>query len=90
MKKLTAKRVRSTREIFFWPMIINIICLIGVLAALIGDNWWDVLSWLTLGVPSIWLLLIITPWPNRFFAWIDGSLSTRRSIGNEQELNCRD
>ncbi len=90
MKKSKSKRVRTTGEIFFWPLIINIVCLIGVLAALIGDDWWDVLSWLTLGVPSVWLLLIITPWPNRFFAWIDGSASNRHTVGDDQELKCRD
>ena len=66
MNKSHSRRVRSTGEIFFWPLIINIICLIGVLAALIGDDGWDVLSWLTLGIPSLWLLVIISPWWYRF------------------------
>lgn len=66
MSASSSKRVRTTGEIFFWPLVINIICLVGVLAALIGDGWWDLLSWLTLGVPAAWLLLIISPWFNRF------------------------
>ncbi|WP_420149088.1 hypothetical protein [Spirosoma sp.] len=44
----------------FWhiwaiPLWIGIISLFGLIAALVGNNLWDVMSWITLGIP---LLLI--------------------------------
>jgi hypothetical protein len=49
----------------FWkvwgiPFIIGICSATGLLSALIGDGFFDLLSWLSLGVPvvlSIWYLL---------------------------------
>lgn len=90
MTVLKSKRVRTTGEIFFWPLIINVICLVGVLAALIGDGWWDIMSWLTLGVPAVWLLLIVTPWPNQFFAWAGGLSSRPKSTWDAAEFKKRD
>ncbi len=40
---------QSTWRIYRWPLVINSICLIGLVSALIGDHGWDVLSWLCLG-----------------------------------------
>jgi hypothetical protein len=42
------------------PVIVFVLSIFGLLSALIGDAIWDVLSWLTLGVPVIlmsWSLL---------------------------------
>ncbi|KAA0989068.1 hypothetical protein [Dyadobacter aurulentus] len=49
----------------FWkvwgiPVIIGILSGIGLLSALTGDGFFDILSWLTLGIPvfiTIWYLI---------------------------------
>lgn len=46
--KLT-RRSASTWRIFRWPLLIGIISLIGLLSALVGDGWFDILSWCSLG-----------------------------------------
>ncbi|MFA7553904.1 MAG: hypothetical protein WCY88_06615 [Spongiibacteraceae bacterium] len=45
MNQTQTKKIRSTWAIYRWPVLINSICLLGVLAALIGNGWWDWLSW---------------------------------------------
>lgn len=45
---------QSTRRIFAWPALIAVLGAVGLFAALLGDGWWDALSWLGLGVPA-WL-----------------------------------
>jgi hypothetical protein len=42
----------------FWhvwtiPLLLTGLSLIGLLAALIGDKGWDVLSWISLGIPLV-------------------------------------
>ncbi|MFD2571758.1 hypothetical protein ACFSUS_14020 [Spirosoma soli] len=42
----------------FWhvwtiPLILTGLSLLGLLAALIGDDWWHVLSWISLGIPLV-------------------------------------
>jgi hypothetical protein len=45
-------RTRSGfRRVFAIPLLLAILSAIGLLAALIGDDVWDALSWLGLGVP---------------------------------------
>ncbi|TZF84101.1 hypothetical protein FW774_11720 [Pedobacter sp. BS3] len=42
------------------PVILAILSIFGLLSALIGDNFWDVLSWVTLGIPvavMAWFLI---------------------------------
>jgi hypothetical protein len=46
----------------FWkvwgtPLLIGILSAFGLISALAGDNVWDALSWLTLGVP-----VVVTGW----------------------------
>ncbi|MCF2493079.1 MULTISPECIES: hypothetical protein [Dyadobacter] len=49
----------------FWkvwglPIIIGILSAIGLLSALTGDGFYDLLSWLTLGIPvvlAVWYLV---------------------------------
>jgi hypothetical protein len=41
----------SFRRVFAIPLLLAVLSAIGLLAALIGDNLWDALSWLGLGVP---------------------------------------
>lgn len=48
--KFTQKNKRqSSWRIFRWPIIINIISLFGLIIALVGSGWLDLLSWLCLG-----------------------------------------
>lgn len=42
----------------FWhiwtiPLLLGIVSLFGLIAALVGDDLWDVLSWLTLAIPLL-------------------------------------
>ncbi|WP_119301508.1 hypothetical protein [Dongia deserti] len=41
----------SLRQVFAAPLAIAIVSIIGLVSALVGDDIWDVLSWLTLAVP---------------------------------------
>lgn len=48
----------------FWhiwtiPLLIGIVSLSGLITALVGDDIWDILSWLTLSIP---LLIIARFW----------------------------
>jgi hypothetical protein len=46
--KLPPKRL-SVRRVFGVPLILAVASLIGLISALVGDDVWDVLSWVTLG-----------------------------------------
>jgi hypothetical protein len=55
----------------FWkvwgtPLLIGILSAFGLISALAGDNVWDALSWLTLGVP-----VVVTGWFLRRI-WVKG------------------
>ncbi|SDE82023.1 PepSY-associated TM helix domain-containing protein [Terriglobus roseus] len=39
------QRPRSSLQIYRWPIVLAITSLCGLLSALIGDGWWDALSW---------------------------------------------
>lgn len=40
---------QSGWRIFRWPLLIAAISIIGLVSALVGDDWYDALSWLCLG-----------------------------------------
>lgn len=40
-------------QIFRAPTWLGVLSLVGLIAALIGDGWHDVLSWLGLGIPVV-------------------------------------
>jgi hypothetical protein len=44
---------RTLRQIFAVPIVIGMLSTVGLLAALIGDGWWDGLSWATLSLPVL-------------------------------------
>jgi len=44
---------RTLGQIFVAPIVVGVLSIIGLLAALIGDGWWDAVSWLTLTVPVL-------------------------------------
>jgi len=39
--------------IFRWPLLLAALSLLGLLSALLGDELYDVMSWLSLGVPVV-------------------------------------
>ena len=41
----------SLRQVFAAPLAIAVLSTVGLISALVGDNLWDVLSWLTLAIP---------------------------------------
>jgi hypothetical protein len=54
--------VRSRRtlgQIFAAPIIVGVLSVVGLVAALVGDGWWDGLSWLSLALPLLLYLFFI-------------------------------
>ncbi|WP_342245432.1 hypothetical protein [Pseudomonas sp. OTU5201] len=43
---------------FALPLFIVLLGALGLFSALLGDGWWDALSWLGLGVPAL-----LSTWP---------------------------
>ena len=50
---------RGLWMIFRWPLLLALLSFLGLFSALIGDDYHDVLSWFSLGVP---LLLVGVVW----------------------------
>ena len=44
---------RTLRQIFALPILIGILSTVGLVAALVGDGWWDGLSWASLSLPVV-------------------------------------
>ena len=52
--------VLSRTQIWTMPVIIGALSVLGLLAALVADGVWDVVSWLALGIPmgvGLWFSL---------------------------------
>lgn len=49
-------RVLSNREIFGIPTVLAILSMVGLVSALLGERWFDIVSWALLAVP----VLVIT------------------------------
>jgi hypothetical protein len=47
------KHHRSFWQIFAAPVLIGVLSVVGLVAALVGDGWWDGVSWLTLAIPVL-------------------------------------
>ena len=41
----------SLRQVFAPPLAIAVLSTVGLVSALVGDDIWDALSWLTLAIP---------------------------------------
>ncbi|MBR0870253.1 hypothetical protein JQ633_07790 [Bradyrhizobium tropiciagri] len=54
---------RSLGQIFAAPLVIAILSTLGLISALVGDGWWDAVSWAALGLPV--LLYIAFVWRRR-------------------------
>ncbi|WP_342724243.1 hypothetical protein AAFG07_35055 [Bradyrhizobium sp. B097] len=50
---------RSLSQIFAAPLVIAIVSTVGLISALVGDGWWDTVSWVALGLPVLLYLLFI-------------------------------
>lgn len=46
-------RQLPARRIWAMPILLGVSSAIGLSAALLGDGIWDVLSWISLGVPAL-------------------------------------
>ena len=46
---------RGLWMIFRWPLVLGVLSLFGLLSALVGDEGYDLLSWLSLGIPLVLL-----------------------------------
>ncbi|WHZ14167.1 MAG: hypothetical protein OJF52_001002 [Nitrospira sp.] len=58
-------------QIWGMPIVIGMLSVIGLLSALLGDGFWDVLSWLALAAPvvvTLWCVLRSLPRRRRFLA----------------------
>jgi|AGTN01.3.fsa_nt_gi hypothetical protein len=44
---------RSLRQVFGVPSILQILTLVGLVAALLDDGIWDVVSWIALAIPLL-------------------------------------
>ena len=51
---------RSLTQIFAAPLVIAIVSTVGLISALVGDGWWDAVSWVGLGLPV--LLYLVFTW----------------------------
>ncbi|SEE07943.1 hypothetical protein [Bradyrhizobium erythrophlei] len=50
---------RSLSQIFAAPLVVAIVSTVGLISALVGDGWWDAVSWVALGLPVLLYLLFI-------------------------------
>jgi hypothetical protein len=54
------RRIRSLGEIFAMPVLLGVLSAIGLVVALLGDEIWDTVGWVGLGIPlliAVWYLL---------------------------------
>jgi hypothetical protein len=49
---------RGVWMIFRWPLLLAVLSLFGLISALVGDEVYDLLSWLSLGIPLVLLGLV--------------------------------
>jgi len=60
-RRVPSRRPQGLRAIFALPLAIGLLSLVGLVSALTGDGWRDVLSWAALAVP-----VIATAWAMKF------------------------
>lgn len=59
MKRQGRIAAQGSWTIFKWPLSVAVLSLIGLASALIGDGWFDAISWLSLGST---IVLMIAAW----------------------------
>lgn len=53
-------RPARSSNVFTWPIALAILGVIGLASALVGDDLWDALSWIALGVPILIIIWHVT------------------------------
>lgn len=56
---------RGLWMIFRWPLALAVLSTFGLLSALLGDGVYDVLSWISLGVPLLLIVFVGMRMPRR-------------------------
>jgi hypothetical protein len=51
MKAQRSEHPQSPWEVFRVPILLAVLSAVGLVAALVGDGTWDLLSWVTLLIP---------------------------------------
>lgn len=61
---MTARRAGSQSgwQIFRWPLLMALANAVGLVAALMGDGWYDFISWATLGLTLIVIAICWRGW----------------------------
>ena len=49
-------------QIFRWPLLMAVANAVGLVAALVGDGWLDLVSWLTLGLTVVVMIAAWRGW----------------------------
>jgi hypothetical protein len=50
---------RTLGHIFAAPIVVGALSVVGLVAALVGDGWWDGLSWFSLTLPVLLYLFFV-------------------------------
>jgi hypothetical protein len=56
MRPATPRGGQSGWRIFRWPLVMAVANAVGLVAALVGDGWYDIVSWATLGATVVVML----------------------------------
>jgi len=56
---MALRSYRTLQQIFALPIAIGILSTVGLIAALVGDGWWDGLSWASLSLPVLLYLFFV-------------------------------
>lgn len=59
MKPVKENAQRPLSRIFAIPLALGLVSAVGLIAALVGDDIWDMIGWLGLGIPlavTVWCL----------------------------------
>lgn len=59
-RRSASKNGHGALQIFSAPLIVALLSTVGLLSALLGDDNWDVISWVTLTVPVLLILWYVT------------------------------
>lgn len=76
---------QSGWQIFRWPLLMALANTIGLVAALVGDGWYDLLSWLTLGLTLVVMVAAWRGWNAGTVVSIPGLV--RKGLDGDDEPN---
>ena len=61
-------------QIWFAPILLALLTAVGLLSALLGDGFWDMLSWLALGAPvAVVIWFVAKPTPRTLIAVVNSN-----------------